>query len=73
MLKTAPDRLNNQIEFGSIGAYFSLLKPRVMSLAIFKALCGQVLALKFNSIHPILFLVSTPFKSVEMKLIDGVI
>ena len=58
MLKTAPDRLNNQIEFGSIGAYFSLLKPRVMSLAIFTALCGQVLALKFNSIHPILFLVS---------------
>ncbi len=58
MLKTAPDRLKNQIEFGSIGAYFSLLKPRVMSLAIFTALCGQVLALKFNSIHPILFLVS---------------
>lgn len=58
MLKTAPDRLKNQVEFGSIGAYFSLLKPRVMSLAIFTALCGQVLALKFNSIHPILFLVS---------------
>ena len=58
MFKTAPDRLKNHIEFGSISAYFSLLKPRVMSLAIFTALCGQILALNINSIHPILFLVS---------------
>ena len=58
MIKTAPNRLKDQIELGSIGAYFSLLKPRVMSLAIFTALCGQILALKFNSTHPILFMVS---------------
>ena len=36
----------------------SLLKPRVMSLAIFTALCGQILALHYNTVHPILFLVS---------------
>ena len=58
MLKTASNRLKENIEFGSIGAYFSLLKPRVMSLAIFTALCGQVLALKINTLHPILFLIS---------------
>ena len=59
MLKTVPDRrLKEQVEFSSIGAYFSLLKPRVMSLAIFTALCGQILALKFNPMHPILFLIS---------------
>ena len=38
--------------------YFSLLKPRVMSLAIFTALVGQLLALGENSIHPILFIIS---------------
>ena len=58
MLKTAPDKLKDQFEFDTIGAYFSLLKPRVMSLAIFTAFSGQVLALSNNSIHPILFLVS---------------
>ena len=58
MLKTASNRLKENIEFGSIGAYFSLLKPRVMSLAIFTALCGQILALKINILHPILFLIS---------------
>ena len=58
MIKSAPNRLKDQIEFGSIGAYFSLLKPRVMSLAIFTALCGQILALKLDSAHPILFMVS---------------
>ena len=58
MLKTASNRLKENIEFGSIGAYFSLLKPRVMSLAIFTALCGQILALKIDILHPILFLIS---------------
>ena len=46
MLKTASNRLKENIEFGSIGAYFSLLKPRVMSLAIFTALCGQIFSFK---------------------------
>jgi len=58
MLKTASNRFKENIEFGSIGAYFSLLKPRVMSLAIFTALCGQILALEINTLHPILFLIS---------------
>ncbi len=38
--------------------YFSLLKPRVMSLAIFTALVGQILALEYNSIHPLLLIIS---------------
>ena len=41
-------------ENGSIYNYFVLLKPRVMSLAIFTALVGQVLALKYYSNHPLL-------------------
>ncbi|MDC3024450.1 heme o synthase, partial [Alphaproteobacteria bacterium] len=58
MSNIAPNRLKHEAEFGSLGAYFSLLKPRVMSLAIFTAFCGQVLALQFNNIHPALFLIS---------------
>jgi len=58
MSNTAPNRLKQQAELGTIGAYFTLLKPRVMSLAIFTALCGQILALHDNPVHPILFLVS---------------
>ncbi len=58
MSNIAPNRLKHQVELGSIGAYFSLLKPRVMSLAIFTALCGQILALQSNHIHPVLFLFS---------------
>mgnify|MGYP001161490013 FL=1 len=58
MFKTATDRLKGQMQLGSISDYFALLKPRVMSLAIFTALCGQILALKQNNIHPVLFLVS---------------
>ena len=29
-----------------------------MSLAIFTALCGQILALNINPVHPVLFLIS---------------
>ncbi len=58
MSNIAPNRLKDQPDLGSIGAYFLLLKPRVMSLAIFTALCGQVLALHSNTVHPILFLIS---------------
>lgn len=38
--------------------YFSLLKPRVMSLAIFTALSGQLLAVKNYNMHPVLFIIS---------------
>ena len=38
--------------------YFSLLKPRVMSLAIFTALSGQLLALKDYTTHPVLLIIS---------------
>ena len=58
MTNIAPNRLKDEADLGSIGAYFTLLKPRVMSLAIFTALCGQVLALHVSPIHPILFLIS---------------
>ena len=51
MSNTAPNRLKHEAELGSIGAYFTLLKPRVMSLAIFTALCGQILALRLINIH----------------------
>ena len=44
--------------FGSAYSYFILLKPRVMSLAIFTAFVGQVLALKNNLNHPLLTLFS---------------
>ena len=58
MSNIAPNRLKHQADLGTIGAYFSLLKPRVMSLAIFTALCGQILALQSKHIHPALFLFS---------------
>ncbi len=58
MSNVAPNRLKHEAELSSIGAYFSLLKPRVMSLAIFTALCGQILALQNNTSHPVLFLIS---------------
>ncbi len=38
--------------------YFSLLKPRVMSLAIFTAFVGQTLAYQENQQHPLLFIIS---------------
>ena len=41
MSNIAPNRLKQQAELGTIGAYFSLLKPRVMSLAIFTAFVGK--------------------------------
>jgi heme o synthase len=40
------------IDTASVGDYFSLLKPRVMSLVIFTALCGLIMAP--GSIHPLL-------------------
>ncbi|MDC0651643.1 heme o synthase [Alphaproteobacteria bacterium] len=45
-------------EIGSAYSYFILLKPRVMSLAIFTALVGQILALQNNTNHPLLTLFS---------------
>ncbi len=59
MANIAPNRFKDKADLGTIGAYFSLLKPRVMSLAIFTALCGQILALRSSSTtHPILFLIA---------------
>jgi protoheme IX farnesyltransferase len=48
--------LNKQAdsEIGSAYDYFALLKPRVMSLAIFTALVGQILASKQTINHPLL-------------------
>lgn len=45
-------------ELGSAYSYFLLLKPRVMSLAIFTALVGQVLALQQNFNNPLLTCIS---------------
>ena len=39
---------------GSVGDYFALLKPRVMSLVIFTAIVGMVMAP--GSIHPVIAL-----------------
>ena len=58
MSNIAPNRLKHEAELGSLGAYFALLKPRVMSLAIFTALCGQILALHNSPVHPVLFIIS---------------
>jgi heme o synthase len=43
----------------SVGDYFALLKPRVMSLAIFTALCGLVAAP--DHLHPLLAVVAVIF------------
>ncbi len=45
-------------ELGSAYSYFLLLKPRVMSLAIFTALVGQILALQQNFNNPMLTFIS---------------
>ena len=58
MFKTVPNRVDEKIDFVPTTAYIALLKPRVMSLAIFTAFCGQTLALNLNTIQPFLFLVS---------------
>ncbi len=52
--------LNNQAdsEFGSAYNYFKLLKPRVMSLAIFTALVGQILASQESSNNLLLTFIS---------------
>ena len=45
-------------EFGSAYNYFMLLKPRVMSLAVFTALVGQILASQQNFNNPMLTIIS---------------
>jgi len=45
-------------EFGSAYNYFKLLKPRVMSLAIFTALVGQILASQVTYNKPLLTFIS---------------
>ena len=43
-----------ETDLGSAFNYFLLLKPRVMSLAVFTALVGQLLALQKFNCHPLL-------------------
>lgn len=38
--------------------YFSLLKPRVMSLVVFTGVCGMVVAPGFSSMHPFLAVIA---------------
>ena len=45
-------------EEASVSDYFSLLKPRVMSLVVFTGFAGMWVAPDFNSMHPFLMLVA---------------
>ena len=47
-----------EVELNSAYDYFLLLKPRVMSLAIFTALVGQLLGYHNVKQHPLLFIIS---------------
>ena len=46
----------NLKESSSVSDYLSLLKPRVMSLAVFTSLCGLIIAP--GSLHPFLGFIS---------------
>ena len=52
----ASPRIDGWVGDASVGDYFALLKPRVMSLVVFTALTGMVVAP--GSIHPVLGLVA---------------
>ena len=59
MLQSKSLKYNAQIlepNDSSVGDFFSLLKPRVMTLAVFTSICGVVLAPQ--SIHPYFFFIS---------------
>tara|TARA_B100000989_G_scaffold295786_1_gene277535 strand:- start:677 stop:1594 length:918 start_codon:yes stop_codon:yes gene_type:complete len=56
-VSTSKDKVNDTLEYeSSIWDYYSLLKPRVMSLAIFTSICGLYLAPGY--LHPFLSFVS---------------
>lgn len=42
----------------SIKDFFTLLKPRVMSLVVFSGICGMVLAPDFSNMHPFLAVIA---------------
>ena len=42
----------------SIRDFFSLLKPRVMTLVVFTGICGMILAPGFSSLHPFLAIIA---------------
>ncbi len=52
---TAPISVNNE---ASVGDYFSLLKPRVMSLVVFTAMAGLWVAPNVTDMHPVLVIVA---------------
>ena len=56
MGRSASDALEVAESSSSVADYISLLKPRVMSLAVFTSVCG--LLLSPQSLHPFLSLVS---------------
>ncbi len=59
MLQSKPLKYNAQIlssNDSSVGDFLSLLKPRVMTLAVFTSICGVLLAPQ--SIHPFFFFIS---------------
>ena len=56
MGKSASDALEVAEGTSSVSDYISLLKPRVMSLAVFTSICGLILSPQ--SLHPFLSLVS---------------
>ncbi len=51
--------VTNQMDFADIGDFLQLLKPRVMSLAVFSAAVGVFVAPV--SVHPVLFLAAVLF------------
>ena len=59
MLQSKSLKYNAQIlssNDSSVGDFLSLLKPRVMTLAVFTSICGVLLAPQ--SIHPFFFFIS---------------
>ncbi len=57
MTEALSTKENNVIE-SRVGDYFSLLKPRVMSLVVFTGFAGMCLAPGFSSTHPFLIAVA---------------
>ncbi len=42
----------------TVGDFFSLLKPRVMTLVVFTGICGMILAPGFSTMHPFLAIIA---------------
>ena len=52
IIETSAGRMGADVEFATVGDYLALLKPRVMSLVVFTALVGLVIAP--GDLHPVL-------------------